>query len=314
MRGGRRPAWEKPVVRIRRCGPQAFLQHSIGSASGRGGTRRTHGWRTGTSSRRAHHGRTGRAGRGPHDGRPRRAAGGLQQRRPRRIVSDRRSCGRRSGGKARGSQRGRFHARRSGAQHGRLCTAGTGRRLQTGTSRDRSRRPRSRRRDAGRLRGSGAGMDDAGFRRRRRRQPVMRHGGDARRRRRDDRRSVRRRCDHHGRRKHGKQERGAVIGAGAVDARAHADASSVDAARAHGHAAGHVRSIGIIGIVGTSGKDENGKKGKKPELHDSLPVERPGGKPASGKRAVAPVGASETAGSCRSGLGMRRAGTSCPYP
>lgn len=192
------------------------------------------------------------------------------------MVPDARPCDRRTWRWARGPQRRRFCAGGAGTQHGRLCSAGTGRRSQTGTAR----RPRSRRRDAGRLRGPGTGGDDAGFRRRRRRQPVMRHGGDARRRRRDDRRSVRRRGNRHGWRKHGKQERGAVIG---VDARTHADASPIDAARADGHAAGHVRSIGIVGIIGTSGKDENGKKGKKPELHDSLPVECSGREACVGK-------------------------------
>ena len=74
--------------------------------------------------------------------------------------------------------------------------------------------------------------------------------------------------DVHRRRKHGKENRGAVVIArGTVSACADSDAAGVNAVRSYGHASRNVRPVRVIGAAG---EHENGRGGKKPELHGNL--------------------------------------------
>lgn len=78
----------------------------------------------------------------------------------------------------------------------------------------------------------------------------------------------RRRGNDDGRRQHGKDQRRAVVARRDVSACADADAAAIHAAGSYGHAAGHVRPVGV---VGASGKTENHQGDKKPALHGKSP-------------------------------------------
>ena len=246
MRGGRRP------------GSAAGRPHD---GSCRRGSGRSHCRRTGISSCRAHGGRPRHMA--PCGAERRRFGTGCAgaQHGPRRPSSRRRP------------QRGRFHAGSARTQGGRLRAAGPRRGNNARSAGGKIRGPVSRRSHARMLGRTGRGMHDARPLRGRRNHAAVRRQRSRRRRRHDDGRPVRRR-NNDGRREHGKDERGAVIGMGPPGSRAYADTAAVKAPRSYGDAAGYIRSVGI---GGAAGKGENGKKGEKTKLHDSLPERSPAG-------------------------------------
>ncbi len=151
MRGGRRPTWEKACVPHQLRWNTGFFHSFEFAASGQRRGAAGRGGRMAGGRELPPAGRS-MGGRGVPDGGLMTGGRGAWCPTPGLAIGGR-------GDGPGGLSDGGFVPGGAGTQHGRLCSAGTGRRSQTGTAR----RPRSRRRDAGRLRGPGTGGTMPGF-------------------------------------------------------------------------------------------------------------------------------------------------------
>lgn len=237
-------AWESAVWPSReahaRTGPGRSCRHGSGGAAGR-----THDRGTSSAACRTKCGRTLPAGGSGH-GRTHSGRAGTRHLRPGRPASARSHDGR-----ARSRSSGAHHGR-SGARSSRTDDGWSG----TGRAGVQSWRSCTRGSYSGRRRPV-PGSNNAWSRRSVRRGRGKHAVGSRRRRGNDD-----------GRRQHGKDQRRAVVARRDVSACADADAAAIHAAGSYGHAAGHVRPVGV---VGASGKTENHQGDKKPALHGKSP-------------------------------------------